>query len=300
MRAFDDFDAWGEAVSGASLRLVCDAVEVPRWTLGMLELGEVVLQFAAEGGGNICYGANVHTGPILFLPLTHAAEHVVNGASLDGDSLLAIPRGADFSICVRRVAHAWCSIALPPGVVVPEATSASRRVTCPPGGAQALATLVRRIAANLADRPPGSFAHRAAGSELLAAAVASLPKPSPSPAAMGRPRLDRAAIIRRAMEAIDESPTLLSAADLSRAAGVTPRTLQRSFQETFGMAPRRYLACRELHHVRRLLSRALDPGVTVADVLARRGIWEFGRFAGRYRRHFGEVPSETLRRRTRR
>jgi hypothetical protein len=48
MISFDDFDAWGEAVSGASLRLVCDAVEVPHWSLGILDLGGVVLQMAAS------------------------------------------------------------------------------------------------------------------------------------------------------------------------------------------------------------------------------------------------------------
>jgi hypothetical protein len=32
-------------------------------------------------------------------------------------------------------------------------------------------------------------------------------------------------------------------------------------------------------------------------VLARHGIWELGRFAGSYRRQFGESPSDTLYRR---
>jgi AraC family ethanolamine operon transcriptional activator len=32
----------------------------------------------------------------------------------------------------------------------------------------------------------------------------------------------------------------------------------------------------------------------VAEVLVGHGIWEFGRFAGRYRAHFGELPSQTL------
>ena len=36
---------------------------------------------------------------------------------------------------------------------------------------------------------------------------------------------------------------------------------------------------------------------TVTDVMTRWGVWEFGRFAGIYRGHFGELPSETLRRR---
>ena len=117
MISFDDFDAWGEAVSGASLRLVCDAVEVPRWTLGILDLGGVVLQMATEGGGNLCYGVNAHAGPLLFVPLSHAAGHVVNGVRLDEESLFAIPRGADFSIHDRHRAHAWCSIALPDGSI---------------------------------------------------------------------------------------------------------------------------------------------------------------------------------------
>ena len=42
------------------------------------------------------------------------------------------------------------------------------------------------------------------------------------------------------------------------------------------------------------LATFVQPGVT--DILAAMGIWEFGRFAGRYRRHFGELPSETLKR----
>ena len=35
---------------------------------------------------------------------------------------------------------------------------------------------------------------------------------------------------------------------------------------------------------------------TVTDVLSLHGIWDFGRFAARYRRQFGELPSETVRR----
>ena len=115
MRRFDDFDAWGEAVSGASLALACDHVEDRVWTLGILGLGDVVLQVASEGGGNLCYGGNTHVGMTLFVPLTHAAEHFANGTRLDDDSLLAIPSGADFTIRLRRRPHSWCSIALPAG-----------------------------------------------------------------------------------------------------------------------------------------------------------------------------------------
>jgi AraC family ethanolamine operon transcriptional activator len=48
--------------------------------------------------------------------------------------------------------------------------------------------------------------------------------------------------------------------------------------------------------VRRSL-RTAATDTTVAHVLVRHGIWDFGRFAGRYRRHFGEMLSDTLRHR---
>ncbi len=297
MTTFDDFDAWADAIRGANLQLTCDRVETPAWTLGMLPLGDVALQVAGEGGGNICYGANTHTGPILFVPLTHAGEHLVNGISLDEESLLVIPRGADFSIRVSRWAHAWCSVALPASVsLAAEHIFGSRRATCPPGSVPALRRLVHEVAAALLDQPTGTLAHEAAGRDILAAAAACLAAPPPPPprGVTGRPRLDRAAIIRRAMEAIDTAPTLPTAAELARQTEVHDRTLLRTFQETFGIAPKQYLMLRQLHQLRRILAAQPADDTTVADVLTRHGIWEFGRFSGRYRRHFGELPSETL------
>ena len=151
MLVFDDFDAWGDAVSGAHLRLVCDGVETRRWTLGVARLGPVVLQVATEGGGNACYGGNAHDGTMLFLPLTHPHEQVANGVPLDDDSLFVIPRGADFRIGVRRRAHAWCSIALPAETALPDSVSAtaSGRVTSPGGGVRRLRQLVEEIVAGV-------------------------------------------------------------------------------------------------------------------------------------------------------
>jgi AraC-like DNA-binding protein len=292
---FDDFDAWGEAISGASLRLACDAVETRAWTLGIVDLGGIVLQVGWEGGGTFCYGANTHSGTLLFVPLTHAAEHVANGERLDDDSLLAIPCGADFRITVRKRAHAWCSIALPfdaAAAFSPPGRSAT--IACGPGVVPRLRRLATDIAGALLDQSAGNAAFVAAGRELVEAATACLPA-RPAPAVpIGRPRIDRAEIIRRAMAAIDGAVIVPSAADLACEVGTTNRTLLRAFQETFGVPPRQYLILRELHAVRRSLRSSDSADATVADVLTRHGIWEFGRFAARYRRQFGEVPSATL------
>jgi AraC family ethanolamine operon transcriptional activator len=176
------------------------------------------------------------------------------------------------------------------------AGAASARVVCRPGVVRGLGRLAREIAASLLDRPAGTAAHRAAGRELAAAAESCLdgmPAPAPRPA-IGRPRLDRTAIVRRAMDVIDASPSLPTASGIAQRIGVNDRTLLRTFQETFGVPPTKYLMLRELHAVRRVLSSGAAGHATVAEVLVGHGIWEFGRFAGRYRAHFGELPSQTL------
>lgn len=293
MWQFDDFDAWGDAVSGAHLRLACDGVERRRWTLGIVDLDGVVVQVSSEGGGTICYGGSTHGGPQLFVPLTRATEHVANGVPLDDESLLAIPAGTDFWIRVRRRAHSWCSVALPADV---PACAASGGLVCGRDAVRRLRRIVADVAVSLLDRPGGTPAHEAARREILAAAAACLQAPAVPAAAVGRPRLDRGVIARRAMAVIDSAATVPTAADLARDVGVTDRTLLRTFQEMVGLPPKRYLLLRELHAVRRGLRDAAASPATVADVLVRHGIWEFGRFAARYRGHFGELPSETLRR----
>lgn len=292
MLTFDDFDAWGEAVSGASLRLACDGIETRRWTLGLLDLGGVVLQMASEGAGTICYGANTHPGTILFLPLTFAGEQVCNGRRLDAETLLAIPRGSDFQIHVRRRAHSWCSIALPFDVPHTGSWIAGSR-----GAVPRLTRLVTSIAQSLIDRPSDTAAHRGAGRALIAAASACLgEQQQEARPQVGRPKLDRRDLIRRAMATIEGQTATPAAGDLARDLGVTSRTLLRAFQEAFGVPPKRFLLLRQLHAVRRSLGAPDSPRATVADILTQHGIWEFGRFASRYRAHFGELPSHTWRR----
>ena len=98
------------------------------------------------------------------------------------------------------------------------------------------------------------------------------------------------------MAVIEASQTMPTATELARHVGVTERTLLRTFQDTYGVPPKKYLMLCELHHIRRMLQAGATHNATVTDVLSRYAIWDFGRFAARYRRQFGELPSETVRR----
>ena len=82
--------------------------------------------------------------------------------------------------------------------------------------------------------------------------------------------------------------------DVCRATGVSWRTLNYAFRELFDVTPKQYLQATRLHGVRKELCQG-DPGSTVTDIANRWGFWHTGKFAADYRRHFGELPSETLR-----
>ena len=80
---------------------------------------------------------------------------------------------------------------------------------------------------------------------------------------------------------------------LARLAGISRRTLARSFHETLGESPQSYIARMRLHRIRSDLLAGSDPGATIADVSNRWGISELGRMSARYRSLFGELPSQT-------
>ena len=90
----------------------------------------------------------------------------------------------------------------------------------------------------------------------------------------------------------------VTVADLSRMAGVSQRTLRAAFHDIVGISPKRYALMQRLHAAHLALQQADRGRTTVTDVAMTFGFFELGRFAGRYRHAFGEVPSRTLRQAT--
>jgi transcriptional regulator GlxA family with amidase domain len=87
----------------------------------------------------------------------------------------------------------------------------------------------------------------------------------------------------------------VTVADLSRMAGVSERTLRAAFHDVVGVSPKRYALMQRLEAAHQALQQADPETTTVTDVAMTFGFFELGRFAGRYRHTFGEVPSHTLR-----
>ena len=111
-------------------------------------------------------------------------------------------------------------------------------------------------------------------------------------------RIDRRRILaaQKARDYIDahatEPPTIQ---EVCQAAGVSWRTLNYVFRDIFGVTPKEYLQATRLDGARKQLRQA-GPDTTIGDVANRWGFWHMGQFAADYKRQFGELPSETLRR----
>jgi AraC family transcriptional regulator, ethanolamine operon transcriptional activator len=84
----------------------------------------------------------------------------------------------------------------------------------------------------------------------------------------------------------------LQTPDLCQSLGVSRRELEYAFRSTFDKSPRDFLQALRLNAIRRELKRNDAP---IIDVAFQYGMTHLGRFAGSYRKLFGEKPSQTAR-----
>jgi AraC family ethanolamine operon transcriptional activator len=86
----------------------------------------------------------------------------------------------------------------------------------------------------------------------------------------------------------------LTLKDLCYALNISKRPLFYGFQEIFGMGPMAYLKVQRLRTVRRALIAASPEITSVTAIAQQYGFWSAGHFARDYKRMFGELPSETI------
>jgi AraC-like DNA-binding protein len=87
----------------------------------------------------------------------------------------------------------------------------------------------------------------------------------------------------------------IALASLAQYCDVSIRTLQNGFTRFLQQTPSDYVRTRRLALVHLALQQA-GPVDSVTDILLRHGVASFGHFAMQYRKQYGCLPSETLRR----
>ena len=108
-----------------------------------------------------------------------------------------------------------------------------------------------------------------------------------------------AEVLRDATALLKSDPNeMLDLRTMSKATGLSVRTVQRAFQKEFGLCSQEWMRVERLHRVRDdLLNETF--GTSVMKTATRWGFFHLGRFSQRYRDLFGESPSVTVARRAR-
>ena len=88
----------------------------------------------------------------------------------------------------------------------------------------------------------------------------------------------------------------LTVADIANAACVSPRTLEAAFRRRYDQSPLAYVRGVQLDRVHDSLRKAhlTQRGVQVTDIAMENGFTHMGRFAGYYKKRFGNTPTQTL------
>lgn len=119
--------------------------------------------------------------------------------------------------------------------------------------------------------------------------------PTARPADAGRSAVARKRTVDRARALMHGSgDRSLSLLEVCKAVGASPRKLGYCFQEVLGTSPMHYWRAMRLNRVRRDLKRGAE--TSIYDIAVQHGFWHFSQFSQDYKRHFSELPSETLRR----
>ena len=101
--------------------------------------------------------------------------------------------------------------------------------------------------------------------------------------------------IRQVREYLEESKTWrFSVSELCDITGLSERTLQYAFQEHLGVSPKSYINLTRLRKVHQALRESSAETTSVSFLASNWGFWHMGQFASDYKKVFGCIPSETL------
>jgi len=166
--------------------------------------------------------------------------------------------------------------------------------------ASALHRLLQNLCDGIAAWPviPRAAAVRKNLLDQLITTLVSLLEPDETRVRLNCSSLRARRVVDLAMEYIRaHSSDVITISELCKAAAVSRRSLQFSFELMTGMGPTTCTRIVRLNAVRRRLRevRGCSNVLRVQDIAAESGFWHCGQFASYYKRVFGESPSMTLR-----
>jgi AraC family transcriptional regulator, ethanolamine operon transcriptional activator len=305
-RTFSSFEPFFEAIRHSNLRAMVLESDRGNWVLTNLLLSKLSVQIGQATGNALVQGSPLPGGISIFFLTQGLSAMSGNGCRFDECTMLVGKPGDEFCLAAHSPRR-WCSVYIANQDLASVSGQPAAALSSRSGLIQLEAHQMVRFRSviqgleDVVQQAPDAFnspvAQDAAWQKLIPEICTVLALPHAGESPLGRPTLSRREIILRSMEFLAQHDgEYLSVGQLAASAGVSERTLRDSYQQYFGVSPVQYLNRRTLHKVRNALKNA-DPSLrTITRIAADFGVWQLGRFARDYRSLFGELPSETLRR----
>jgi AraC-like DNA-binding protein len=252
-------------------------------------------------------------GQLAYVVFGPQARSAVNGLAMRPELVLAVEPETEV-VFVTEAGHEDIALLVPPADLRAHLRDRGREEDFRlPHGAETLqvdAAMVRRLfdwgkrLVDTAARQPALFNDRkdqraAAQVEMVETLLATLGAARGfEPGRADHVHQSQTLVVKAAEDyALAHADERVYVTDLCRAAAVSERALEYAFKEAMGLTPVAYLIRLRLHRVRRALLVATHGSTTVSAVALDWGFWHFGEFSRAYKECFGELPSDTLRRR---
>jgi AraC-like DNA-binding protein len=304
------------AIAGQGIELLdLDAVQL---TSTPFRARRVIVRL--EGGVVVYHSTNhrirtrtkAQPGLLAYVTFDPRARGTVNGLPIHPELMLAVEPETEV-VFVTDAGYESITLLLPPADIRAHLRDRRREgdFNFPKGAdrLQADAAMVRRLfdwgkkLVDTAARQPALFNDRkderaAAQVEMVETLLATLGSARDfEPARTDQVHQSQTLVVKAAEDyALSHADDRVYVTDLCRAAAVSERALQYAFKEVMGLTPVAYLIRLRLHRVRQALLAATHGSTTVSAVALDWGFWHFGEFSRAYKDCFGELPSDTLRR----
>ncbi len=272
-------------------------------------------------GGVVLYHSTNHRirtrtkaqrGLLAYVTFGPRAKGTVNGLPVHSELMLAVEPETE-AVFVTDAGYESITFLLPPADIRAHLRDRRREGDFHlPNGAETLqadAVMVRRLfdwgkkLVDTAARQPARFNDRkdqraAAQVEMVETIVATLGAAREfEPTRADHAHQSQTLVVKTAEDyALSHADERVYVTDLCRAAAVSERALEYAFKEVMGLTPVAYLIRLRLHRVRQALLAATHGSTTVSTMALDWGFWHFGEFSRAYKDCFGELPSDTLRR----
>ncbi|WP_312325428.1 helix-turn-helix domain-containing protein [Stenotrophomonas sp.] len=304
---FTDFEAYTDALAGVDGVMRVVGPGKGEWTLELLDAGDVVAMLGSDGAPVLYNGLNQQDRYLVYISLP-GSDAAMQGQETSDEQFIWYPPGGEVHGYSRKSSR-FIALSMDVAAVVQRAREVAglfdhhvARVTPVNIGrveVTEIITLVTRALTIDRDNPTlfeAPSVRRAFSGQIIHALLRCmvLDNPEAVQRQRGRPPVPRNEIMRRSLDHIHKSIRGEAViGDLVLSAGTSQRSLNRAFDEVFGMGPQQYYMLERLHVIRKALREA-RPGDTVTSICSQFGVWDQGRFAGMYHRTFGLLPSVEL------